>query len=314
MTTLTARPLEECLTHLPLFYDHIDSILDSRGVRDRIAPILDPKATLAGTPSVDGVMLFNEAQSPVGLGWIERVTPHYGNMIFHALTPHAKPLLAQTIYKKGWLLDFFAELIQFEDDLSPYQDTLLKLGAHENARQRMIRTMDTFSPYPAIKSSDISFKPVTIADIKISSTISYFAHQISRDYAGYPELENLAKRIELEQKVFNRLYGPIIPEASLFILDKKEIVGFCMMVEIPCWGYAKVPWFFDVCIRPDYLGKGYGKKLVQHVLNVLHGMHYEAVGLAVTLTNDSAMGLYHSLGFEIAEYFYEYAQLSKPIS
>ncbi len=310
--TFTVKSLQEAVGDMDVFYTDIDRILLTKGATSSIREALENKVAMAGKGHLDGIVLYHLSQ-PVAMGWVERVTQYYGNMVLHALYGGAKRALVEQFVSRGFLKDVFAELIQFEDDLEVYQEALLTLGIHQNHRQRMILDFARMDPLPErVLEDGIGFSQLTQNDIKQSSTISYFAHQVSQDYAGYKDLESVQNRIVLEQRVFDELYGPVISDASLFILHNNTVVGYCLLVEISCWGLDKVPWFFDVCIRPDFHGKGYGRKLMNEVLYRLQKMDYSVMGLSVTLSNVAAIGLYESLGFELAEYFFEFVELSSP--
>ncbi len=53
----------------------------------------------------------------------------------------------------------------------------------------------------------------------------------------------------------------------------------------------------NVCICRDSQGMGYGRKLVQHMLDLARSLRVEVVFLEVRPTNRAAVDLYDSLGF-----------------
>lgn len=50
-----------------------------------------------------------------------------------------------------------------------------------------------------------------------------------------------------------------------------------------------------------FRGKGYGKKLIEYVVNSLSDQHYTSIELYVYTTNSSAIGFYKHLGFTIKQ-------------
>jgi len=67
-------------------------------------------------------------------------------------------------------------------------------------------------------------------------------------------------------------------------------------------GYAGL---FDIVTRADARGQGYGRRLLNGMLTSSRQAGAEQTYLQVVLTNDPAIGLYRSLGFEqVYEYWY----------
>jgi len=53
----------------------------------------------------------------------------------------------------------------------------------------------------------------------------------------------------------------------------------------------------NVCVSRDYQGQGYGRKLVQHMLDLARGLSVEVIFLEVRPSNRVAVELYDSFGF-----------------
>lgn len=297
------------IPHIDLFLKDIEAIWLSRGGGEGLSEALSSKL-ISAKDKIQAMVVW-EQEEPVGMAWVEKVTAHYGNMVVHALKPEVATVIAKQLVKSGILKSVFSELIQF-DESEAYRAQFLKMGLLENQRQRMGLELSRYTFTPTFSSSLIlesSFTPMQRDSIPISSEISFLAHQVSKDYVGYPDLETLEKRIGLETMVYDRIYGPILDGSSLFMTHQGYPVASCLVIEIPCWGYERVPWIFDLCVHPLYHGKGFGRRLMQESLNVLQAQDFPIVGLAVTLSNHYAIALYESLGFEVVEYFSEFAQL-----
>ena len=69
-----------------------------------------------------------------------------------------------------------------------------------------------------------------------------------------------------------------------------EQIGFARLVT----DYVVFAWLMDVFIEASYKGKGLGKKLVQHIVELPHLRQVNGIGLR---TKD-AHGLYEKFGFQ----------------
>lgn len=78
----------------------------------------------------------------------------------------------------------------------------------------------------------------------------------------------------------------------ILIVDNREI------------GYAHIDfddgkYWFGICILSDYQGKGYGKKLIQFVLNNSKLRNIKEIYLSVDKINENAIKLYKNFNFII---------------
>ena len=174
-----------------------------------------------------------------------------------------------------------------------------------NIRQRMYLWLSDYNT-----SSDIehpfTFESYTSNDYEWGTKLSVEAHNISKDYIHYEEMKNASNRLRLENRVLSGIYGDILQSASLKILFNKKPVGYCLVVNVACWGFKKVPWIFDISIDPAFHGQGLGKALIHQVIKQINNENYEIMGLAVTLTNANAIQLYQKIGFQRLDVFYEF--------
>ena len=53
-----------------------------------------------------------------------------------------------------------------------------------------------------------------------------------------------------------------------------------------------------VCVNPESQGQGYGRMMMQHLLDVARKRHADKAFLEVRPTNEVAIGLYRSMGFK----------------
>ncbi|OEY70968.1 ribosomal-protein-alanine N-acetyltransferase [Rheinheimera salexigens] len=77
---------------------------------------------------------------------------------------------------------------------------------------------------------------------------------------------------------------------------EQQIVGyvFCKIV-------ADQAELFNICVNPYFQGKGYGKQLLQQLINDLSAKKITELWLEVRASNHIAIGLYESFGFACAD-------------
>jgi ribosomal protein S18 acetylase RimI-like enzyme len=302
-------PLANRIKDLEVFWPSIAAYWESAGGVREIVPLLQERAIVstAGIPT-QGFIAYSHFQ-PVSFGWVERSTPHYGNLFVYSLHPEFRTLVPNEIVKAGYLNQVYVELVQFED-APEYREALLAAGVSEFSRQRMGMELANFKP-TVTKRDDVSLTFLKREDAESVGPVSALAHWVGQDYPGYSELEKPDERIMLEKKVFDGLYGTVIERGSLKASMDGKVVGSCLMVSVECWGYKEAAWVFDITVHPDYQGKGLGRYMIETAMMHLKQMGYPVIGLAVTDTNHAAKALYTTLGMVPVETFYEFTHSPK---
>ncbi|MFC1754313.1 GNAT family N-acetyltransferase [Thermoproteota archaeon] len=306
INNIMIKQLKDNLHFIDIFLDDIERLWFLKGYSPGIKEALINKLANVYSGKIPGIMLFRD-NAPIAFAWVDKITENYGNMILHCLEIEDQALLADSLVKTGLLNEALLEMIHFHEGSEAYCHAFRSAGLLENKRQRMGRLLET-PINPPLLPPHLKLESLTKEHIPISSEISFKAHQISKDYKGYKDLETLEARIQLEKHIFNKTYGPFIKDASLILSHSDTYVGACPIVEIACWGYDKVPWIFDMTIAPEFQKQGLGRILFTHCLDKLQKLGYPVVGLAVTCNNTRAINLYESLDFEVVEIFYEYAK------
>lgn len=255
--------------------------------------------------SLELAYLYKKEGRLIGFFFAEKSTPFYGNIQFFSISPDWDCFLTEKAIQKNIFKESIIELIPLQD-LSLVKAHLLKMGLKENKRQRMALILDETS-FQEYRLPD-NVLPLKKEESVLSSEISVEAHKISQDYVGYQELESLDKRIVLEKKVFDGLYGPMIWEATLGIYQDYQLTGYGSCIDVEAWGYEHVAWLFDMSVHPLCQGKGYGKLLLQGIIKAISLLGYPLIGLAVTKTNIVAISLYESYGFQWVDDFSEFIQ------
>lgn len=93
----------------------------------------------------------------------------------------------------------------------------------------------------------------------------------------------------------------------LYVLAlKNQIIGAISVLfdenleEFECWKIQSVRSveFARVVISKEYVGQGYGTKMVSETLELLKRMEYDSVRILVSPSNPSAIAVYKKLGFD----------------
>ena len=107
-------------------------------------------------------------------------------------------------------------------------------------------------------------------------------------FQGFPE----------ELRTLERTYGP--PGGRFLILRSGERTAGCVALED---SGAKVCEMKRLYVRPEFRGKGLGRKCAEEVVHIAREMGYASIRLHTLPAMREAVALYRSMGFtEIAPY------------
>lgn len=99
----------------------------------------------------------------------------------------------------------------------------------------------------------------------------------------------------------SRVIGAIRPDTGLFVLEE----GDEPVATAICVRDGVLAGLFEIATRPAWRGKGFGRRVLLSALKWAHSHGAEKAWLQVEASNDTAVGLYQSLGFrEIYRYHY----------
>ena len=301
--------LEQHLDLLDLFMDDMEKIWEERGGGPGLKASMKSKVEEEIGKKISGEILMDDG-APKAIYWLEITTPFYGNITLHALEEdYREPLAIRTI-QQGCFENRQIEIVQVIET-GVFRDTFREYDLVENKRERMALWLEKELYYREEPTDfDLEYFLMTEEYVETMATMSYHAHQISRDYWIYPEMNDLQGRINLEKKVFSGQFGDLIPEANLMVFHEGQPIGYIVYVGVQCWGFKKVPWVSDIVVKPGYDGKGIGRELMKLSLNILTEMKLPNVGLSVTKDN-YAKKLYDYLGFQPVDDFYEFISLDQ---
>jgi ribosomal protein S18 acetylase RimI-like enzyme len=296
--------------HLDVFdrcLDEMDHIWHERTQAEGLKSAVLDKVLKELGKTIEGVIAFVDDEV-AGVYWAEINTQYYGNITFHSTDASIGEALVIHALNAGIFTQRQMEIVQVIDS-DVFRKSLDNAGCIKNHRERMSLWLEEGAYFNAeAPEIEVDYYLLSKEHKDITAKISFDAHQISQDYYMYPEMNQLDKRIALEDRVHKGLFGNVIDKASILVCHKGVAIGYCLFVEVACWGFEKVPWVFDIAIAPGYDGKGIGRELFKMCLNILTELKYPIVGLAVT-KNNYAKKLYEKLEFQHVDDFYEYIKL-----
>ena len=242
----------------------------------------------------------------VGITWYELTTKSYGNVSMHVIDNKYSQAMSSFLYNQELFDKRMIEVVAMEET-SMFRDEFYKKKLIANIRQRMSLWLSKDRLFTE-EEHPFTFKEYRQDDLEWAAKLSLASHKVSKDYKMYDEMNILERRIDLEQRVWDKWYGNMIHPASIVVYHNNQPVGYCLVIDVKCWGYEHVPWVFDICIDPAFQGQGIGKALSFRYLNILSEMDYPLMGLAVTLSNTYAISLYENCGFQKVDTFYEFTK------
>jgi ribosomal protein S18 acetylase RimI-like enzyme len=98
----------------------------------------------------------------------------------------------------------------------------------------------------------------------------------------------------LDHILHQRNSGVTIDQASAFIRDRGQGVGFIVITEIA----RRQGHLAQVAVLPAYQGRGVGQWLVNHSLSQLAALQFDTLSLIVSRDNTRAFRLYQNMGFQ----------------
>ena len=114
--------------------------------------------------------------------------------------------------------------------------------------------------------------------------------------------EDLADVLKLEYSLFPKgaWTGPAFayelsgnPFARLYVLEKNEkIIGYCDL-----WIMYEQAQIANLAVDQKWQGKGYGRLLMNHMIQEAEMAACETISLEVRISNEAALCLYRALGF-----------------
>ena len=124
------------------------------------------------------------------------------------------------------------------------------------------------------------------------------ARDLLREYEAESEVDLCFQGFEEEVETLERAYGP--PGGRFLLLRAGDDTAGCVALQDLGGGICEMKRLF---LRPEFRGRGLGRKCAEEVVQIAREMGYTALRLHTLPTMRAAIALYRSMGFaEIAPY------------
>ena len=106
----------------------------------------------------------------------------------------------------------------------------------------------------------------------------------------------LYENMDLEQ--FKPIYQDLLDDAVKYVFEEKNSpVGMFKLIRLKHRS-SHIAYIGGLAIHPDFGGKGFGKKMMQEIIDLAKEMGIQRLELSVGSENLQAQRLYEKLGFE----------------
>jgi putative acetyltransferase len=136
--------------------------------------------------------------------------------------------------------------------------------------------------------------------------LSYFY-----DLYMHPAVNRFLLYEEMTIAEFTPVYLDLLEKKSLFIFsDGGKDIG--MFKLLPQWyRNAHIVYLGGLAIHPDYFGSGYSRAMMQEIIEMARQRGFLRIELSVAATNERAIRLYESAGFQREGLLRNYTWLAK---
>jgi len=128
-------------------------------------------------------------------------------------------------------------------------------------------------------------------------------------------LKNLSKKTYFNFNTFGSIHSKNLEKISKYELIRKDKIKFFSMIGNNLIAYSFLTKFekitkkhscvLGIVIIDEWQNKGFGKKIVQHMIKTAWNKGYKKIWLTVFTDNLPALKIYKDLGFEIEGIFVE---------
>jgi putative acetyltransferase len=103
---------------------------------------------------------------------------------------------------------------------------------------------------------------------------------------------------QMSEAEFQSIFDDLITRKLIYILAAEgQDVAMFKFIPMP-FRNAHIAYLGGVGVHPDFGGKGFGKKLMQAVIDLAKAKGIYRIELSTATTNERAIRLYESIGFE----------------
>lgn len=113
----------------------------------------------------------------------------------------------------------------------------------------------------------------------------------------HPEVNPYLLYEMMEQETFRPIFEDLIKEEVLFLYKNGlETIGMCKLIRQK-YRNEHILYLGGLAIHPDYFGKGFGKKMMQEIIDFCKKQGVSRIELSVAIHNEKAIQLYEKVGF-----------------
>jgi len=116
---------------------------------------------------------------------------------------------------------------------------------------------------------------------------------------------------ELPLADFTPIYHDLLQKKSLFIFSEqgRDIGMFKLLPQM--YRNAHIVYLGGLAIHPDHFGRGYSKMMMTEIIDLARTRGFLRIELSVAATNQRAIHLYESFGFQREGVLRNYTYLAK---
>ncbi len=128
----------------------------------------------------------------------------------------------------------------------------------------------------------------TATESDLDFVYSLYMHPAINPYLLY---ENM------DQKSFEPVFDELLANNHKFIfISNGQRVGMFKLIPLK-WRTSHIVYLGGLAIHPDHSGKGYGKIMLKEILQFAQQHDFLRIELSVAVSNEKAIHLYKSVGF-----------------
>jgi len=113
----------------------------------------------------------------------------------------------------------------------------------------------------------------------------------------HPEVNPYLLYEMMGEETFRPIFEDLIKEEVLFLYKNGlENIGMCKLIRQK-YRNEHILYLGGLAIHPDYFGKGFGKKMMQEIIDFCKKKGVSRIELSVAIHNEKAIRLYEKVGF-----------------
>ena len=128
----------------------------------------------------------------------------------------------------------------------------------------------------------------------------------------HPETNPYLLYEPMEIDNFKSIFAELIDKGVKYVFINEEGKSAGMFKLVPLtFRTDHIAYLGGVAIHPDFMGKGYGKEMMQEILLMAKRVGFKRVELSTATINQKAISLYEKYGFEKEGVLRKYSYLKK---